>query len=188
MKKNFRSDVIKSRSLMDDSIATKYSDEIIKSILSLPSINSSKSIMLYLDFNHEVKTNNLVLELLKLNKNVIAPITLQKERELLTHKISNLDSDITIGAYGIREPNKATPLVPLDSIDAIIVPAVAYDTNGYRLGYGGGFYDRFLDKLNPNCIKIGVAFELQVFDDVPKEPHDAKLDYIITESRIIKTN
>ncbi len=187
MKKKFRSDVIKSRGLMDAKTSSDYSSVITNSILSLPFIKSCDTIMLYLDFNHEVQTNELVTKLLSLNKNVIAPITLQKERELLTHKISNLDSDITIGAYGIREPNKNTPLVDLDSIDAIIVPAVAYDKDGYRLGYGGGFYDRFLEKLRPDCVKIGAAFELQVFNDVPKEPHDAQLDYIITESRIIKT-
>ena len=188
MKKKFRLDVIKSRSLIDSNLASDYSYQITNFVLDLPCLHSSSNIMIYLDFNHEVQTENLILNLLNLNKNVIAPITIKSEKKLLTHKISNLQSDIVVGAYGIREPNKATPLVPLDSIDAIIVPAVAYDTNGYRLGYGGGFYDRFLDKLNPNCIKIGVAFELQVFDDVPKEPHDAKLDYIITESRIIKTN
>ena len=70
----------------------------------------------------------------------------------------------------------------------VIVPAVAYDKNCYRLGYGGGFYDRFLENLRKDAVTIGIAFDLQIFDEVPKEPHDAQLDYIVTESRILTPN
>ena len=70
----------------------------------------------------------------------------------------------------------------------VIVPAVAYDKNCYRLGYGGGFYDRFLENLREDATTIGIAFDLQIFDEVPKEDHDAQLDYIVTESTILKSH
>ena len=74
------------------------------------------------------------------------------------------------------------------SVLQVIVPAVAYDKNCYRLGYGGGFYDRFLENLRKDAVTIGIAFDLQIFDEVPKEAHDAQLDYIVTESRILTPN
>ncbi len=107
-------------------------------------------------------------------------------RQLIPFKIKNLKEAINIGAYGIREPKKdVCSEVKLKDIDVIIVPAVAYDEDGYRLGYGGGFYDRFLEKLRYDTVTIGIAFDLQIFNSIPKEPHDAQLDYIITETRVI---
>ena len=68
------------------------------------------------------------------------------------------------------------------------MPAVAYSEDCYRLGYGGGYYDRFIERLRYDAVTIGIAFELQIFPEVPKEPHDAQLDYIVTESRILTPN
>ena len=188
MKKKFRNDVINSRNLIDQKTLSHNSLKITEKLLSLPFISSASTFMLYLDFKNEVKTDKLVLDLLNMQKTVAAPITIKSEHKLLPHKISNLESDLTFGAYGIREPLSTTLSIDVKDIDVLIVPAVSYDLDGYRLGYGGGFYDRFIESLNPNCITVGIAFELQVFEDIPKEPHDAKLDYIITEDRIINTS
>ena len=100
-------------------------------------------------------------------------------------KITNLKDGINIGAYGIREPKK-DPYNELnvEDIDILIVPAVAYDKDCYRLGYGGGFYDRFIEHLRDDAITIGIAFDLQVFDSIPKENHDAQLNYVITENNM----
>ena len=104
-------------------------------------------------------------------------------------KITNLEEGLVIGAYGIREPKKdiSNKINPKD-IDIVIVPAVAFDRQCYRLGYGGGFYDRFIKTLRKDCITIGIAFDLQIFDSIPKAPHDAQLDYIITEKRILTSS
>ena len=72
----------------------------------------------------------------------------------------------------------------VEDIDILIVPAVAYDKDCYRLGYGGGFYDRFIEHLRDDAITIGIAFDLQVFDSIPKENHDAQLNYVITENNM----
>ncbi len=188
MKKDFRKKIISLRNCIDSDTVNQNSLIITEKLLATPLLKSINTIMVYLDFNNEVKTDYLVTELLNLEKNVVAPITIIKEKKLLPHKITNLHTDIVVGAYGIREPHKDTLSTGSQSIDVVIVPGVAYDINGYRLGYGGGFYDRFLEKLRPDCIKIGIVFDMQVFDEVPKEIHDAKLDYIITEKRIIDLN
>lgn len=183
MKKDFRKKVIDLRKSKNSDFITKNSQEIIENLLSMECIKKANNIMLYLDFNNEVKTDQLITKLLSLRKTVVAPVTIKDERKLIPYKITNLKNDITIGAYGIREP-KQNPSNELDikDIDVLIVPAVAYDKHGYRLGYGGGFYDRFIENLNDNALTIGIAFELQVFDNIPKEYHDAQLNYIITES------
>lgn len=145
--------------------------------------------MLYLDFNNEVKTDELIVKLLSLGKTVSSPITIKEEKKLIPSQILDLKDGVKIGAYGIREPKpECSPEVEVKDIDVVIVPAVAYDKDCYRLGYGGGFYDRFIERLREDAITVGIAFDLQIFDSVPKEDHDAQLDYIITESQILTPN
>ena len=187
MKKEFRKNVILDRKNKDSEFISKKSAIITEKLLSLDCIKESNNIMLYLDFNNEVKTDELINKLISLRKIVSSPITLKEERKLIPSQITNLQNGIKIGAYGIREPKKDISLeVNIKDIDVVIVPAVAYDKDCYRLGYGGGFYDRFLSKLRHDTITIGIAFDLQIFDSVPKEEHDAQLDYIITETQILK--
>lgn len=185
MKKEFRKNVITDRKKQNLEFISKNSSIITEKVLSMDCIKNAQTIMLYLDFNNEVQTTELVNKLLCLNKVVASPITIMDNRELIPSKITNLNEGISIGAYGIREPKReCSPTVDVKDIDVVIVPAVAYDENCYRLGYGGGFYDRFLQRLRDDAVTIGIAFDLQIFDSVPKEDHDAQLDYIITETRL----
>ena len=121
-----------------------------------------------------------------MRKIVASPITLMDERKLIPSQITDLKNGIQYGAYNIREPKpEYSPVIDVKELDVVIVPAVAYDKDCYRLGYGGGFYDRFLENLREDAITIGIAFDLQIFDEIPKEAHDAQLDYIVTESTIL---
>lgn len=185
MKKEFRKKVISLRKEKDKSFIKHNSDIIAEKLLQLDCIKNSQNIMLYLDFNNEVKTDNLINKLINLGKTVSSPITLKEERKLIPSQITDLENGIQYGAYNIREPKReCSPSIDIKDLDVVIVPAVAYDKNCYRLGYGGGFYDRFLENLREDAITIGIAFDLQIFDEVPKEDHDAQLDYIVTESTI----
>ena len=186
MKKDFRKNVINLRKQQTPDFVSINSNIIIDKLLSLDFIKKSTNIMLYLDFNNEVQTCELIKKLISLRKIISSPITIIENKQLIPYQILDLNRSINIGAYGIREPNKELcPRVNIKDIDVVIVPAVAYDINCYRLGYGGGYYDRFLNNLNPHAITIGIAFDFQVFDTVPKEEHDAQLNYVITESRIL---
>ncbi|MEG1142112.1 MAG: 5-formyltetrahydrofolate cyclo-ligase [Clostridia bacterium] len=186
MKKEFRDKVISTRKNQHYEFISDHSSIIIKKLLSMECIQNSKNIMLYLDFNNEVQTSELVNKLIGLKKIVYSPITITKERKLIPCRITNLEDNIKIGAYGIREPKKdCYPSIDISDIDIVIVPAVAYDKNRYRLGYGGGYYDRFLNNSKNSAITIGIAFDFQIFDEIPKESHDAQLDYIITETTIL---
>ena len=142
MKKDFRKKVIEYRNNKDTDFISTNSQKITEKLLSMNCIKDANTIMLYLDFNNEVKTDQLITKLISLRKTVAAPVTLKNERKLIPFKITNLKDGINIGAYGIREPKK-DPYNELnvEDIDILIVPAVAYDKDCYRLGYGGGFYD-----------------------------------------------
>lgn len=189
MKKEFRKKVISDRNNQSYESLCKNSSIITQKILALDCIKSAKNIMLYLDFNNEVKTDELIVKLLSLGKTVSSPITIKEEKKLIPSQILDLKDGVKIGAYGIREPKpECSPEVEVKDIDVVIVPAVAYDKDCYRLGYGGGFYDRFIERLREDAITVGIAFDLQIFDSVPKEDHDAQLDYIITESQILTPN
>ena len=176
MKKEFRKKVIESRKNKSANFVLSNSNLITEKLLQMEDIRNATNIMLYLNFNNEVQTDNLIKKLLSLKKIVIPT------------QITDLKEGLRIGAYGIREPNEKSPTIDIKALDVVIVPAVAYDIHCYRLGYGGGFYDRFLENLRKDAITIGIAFDFQIFDSIPKETHDAQLDYIVTETRIITPN
>ncbi|MEG0856096.1 MAG: 5-formyltetrahydrofolate cyclo-ligase [Terrisporobacter sp.] len=186
MKKEFRKKVISLRKEKSFDFIKHNSDIITDKLLEMNCVKNAHTIMLYLDFNNEVSTDNLIDKLISQDKIVSSPITLKEERKLIPSQITDLKNGIQYGAYNIREPKpECSPEIPIKKLDLVIVPAVAYDEDCYRLGYGGGFYDRFLENLREDAITIGIAFDLQIFPAVPKESHDAQLDYIVTESRIL---
>lgn len=186
MKKEFRKKVINLRKQQTFDFISKNSSIITEKLIQMDVIKNANNIMLYLDFNNEVQTDELIKKLILLKKIISSPVTIIEDSKLIPHQIIDFENSIKVGAYGIREPkDDASPIVDIKDIDVVIVPSVAYDINCYRLGYGGGFYDRFLNNLRDDAITIGIAFDLQIFEDVPKESHDIQLDYIITESRVI---
>ena len=112
------------------------------------------------------------------------PVCCPESRELTACRIDGFE-ELEMGHYGIREPNEDL-LRPVDGgeIEAILVPAVAFDRRGYRVGYGGGYYDRFLPAA-PQAVKIGVAFAAQIIGEVPVDAHDLPVDRIVTECEVI---
>ncbi|OPJ55235.1 5-formyltetrahydrofolate cyclo-ligase [Alkalithermobacter paradoxus] len=185
MKKEFRKKVLALRKKQNADEITQNSSLIFDNLCSIREFEDSNTVMVYLDFNNEVKTDKIIKHLLSLNKRVLIPITILKTKELIPSQIMDIENETFISTFGIREPKREfIRKVNKNEIDLVIVPGVAFDKNGYRLGYGGGFYDKFLSDLN--CITVGIAFEFQIFDCIPKEDHDIKLDYIVSEKRVIK--
>lgn len=142
--------------------------------------------MVYIDFRNEVETNLIIDDLLTQNKEVCIPISVPKTKEMILSKIINPQKELIKGTYGILEPKEEyIRKVDPDTLDLIIVPGVAFDKDGYRIGYGGGYYDRFLDKLSKATPSIGIAFDLQILHKVPKDFFDHPVDFIVTEKEII---
>ncbi|MGL5711707.1 MAG: 5-formyltetrahydrofolate cyclo-ligase [Paraclostridium sp.] len=187
IKKNLRKKVISLRNNQDAYFICNESERITNILLGMDIFSTSHTIMTYLDFNNEVKTDYMINKLINMNKKVLVPITLKNEKKLLPSQIKDLSKEIEIGTFGIREPrDEFVRITNPKDIDILIVPAIAFDINLYRLGYGGGFYDRFIECLREDALIIGIAFDFQIFKNVPIEPHDAQMDLVVTESRILK--
>lgn len=186
MKKELREKIMNARLEQDEGEFLLKSKAIIDQIKGMEAFRQANTIMMYLDFRKEVKTEELVRCCLQEGKEVAVPVTVVRERQLIPSVIKHYPDDITSGTWGIPEP-KADCLRPVEPelIDLVIVPGVAYDVACNRLGYGGGFYDRFLRRTRQDAIFIAPAFELQILENVYPEAHDYPVHYIITEKRII---
>ena len=102
-------------------------------------------------------------------------------------RVRNLDADLAPGWRGVREPAPAQRRpARVDRVDVFVVPGVGFDRAGARLGYGGGHFDRLLARAGPNATLIGVGFAVQIVDELPLEPHDVRVDYVITEAGVIR--
>lgn len=154
-------------------------------LLTLPEFTASRSVFAYVSFRGEVETLDLLAHCLKKGVAVSVPLTLPAEHRLLAHAITNMNQDLSPGYCSIPEPLPTLPLVDPASIEVAVIPGSVFDTRGGRLGYGGGYYDRFLHSAAPQALRIGLAFDLQVVAAVPLESHDQQLDYLITETRTI---
>jgi 5-formyltetrahydrofolate cyclo-ligase len=113
------------------------------------------------------------------------PRTLTQEKRLEFRRVSRLETDLQLGAFGIWEPKPSCPLVNPDEIDLIIVPGRAFDECCNRLGRGLGYYDRFLKNLPERTLKVALAFEFQIVKRIPTKPNDVPMDVVITERRTL---
>jgi 5-formyltetrahydrofolate cyclo-ligase len=126
-----------------------------------------------------------VLELsLALGVNCALPFFDAEKKTYGAKLLKNLAADIVAGKFGVREPAASCPEIPLGQFDLILVPGVAFDLSGNRLGRGKGFYDRILAEASG--IKCGVCHDFQLLEKIPAEPHDAKVDFILTPARCVR--
>jgi len=152
---------------------------------ALPELRSARSILLFASFRSEVDTRPLMDALLARGAAVALPRVVGP-RLLEARHVTDPDTDLEPGVWGIPEPREGLPAVPPRRIDAVVVPGAAFSVAGARCGYGGGFYDTYLPKLRSGTPRIAVAFEVQVVAELPSEPHDLRVDVIATEARVIR--
>ncbi|HEX9301965.1 MAG TPA: 5-formyltetrahydrofolate cyclo-ligase [Casimicrobiaceae bacterium] len=159
---------------------------IVARIVSLPSFIESQNVLLTLAFRSEWDTGTLVRAALVAGKRVAVPRVDATTRMLELHALADFERDVRPGHLGIPEPLPGCPRVSPATIDWVLVPGVAFDAEGRRLGYGGGYYDRLLPLLPNGTPRVAGAFELQLVDRVPAAPHDLGVDTIVTESRTLR--
>lgn len=183
-----RKQVLQERISLNSSEVTAKSKLIMNKALTLPEYLQADTIMTYLDFRNEVQTGALVAHSLAAGKRVVIPATDIHDHRLLPSRLMNYPGDLQPGNWGILEPKPdcLRPVEPTE-IDLIFVPGVAFALNGHRLGYGGGYYDRFLSRTGPHAVFVGLAFELQVRQQVYPAAHDIPVHYLVTEKRLICT-
>ena len=159
------------------------SREIFQRIIALPAYESTGTLMLYLDIRTEVRTLWFVPSAWEAGKRVAIPYCENGEIELF--ELNQLD-ELSPGVMGVLEPKPelrgdVERKVDPSALDMIIVPGLAFDRQGNRLGYGKGYYDKLLHRVGSSVMKAGVCFECQLFDEVPALPHDVRMDAIVTE-------
>jgi 5-formyltetrahydrofolate cyclo-ligase len=158
---------------------------IQQKLMDLPEFQLAQTVMLFLNFREEVETTALAEATLAGKKKLVLP-RCAPQSILLPIEVRDLIQDIEPGAYGIREPKLTLGVVEPSEIDLIIVPGSGFDLEGNRLGYGGGYYDRFFMLLNPLTPRVALGFQCQVIPQVPVGKYDAKMSMLITENGVYK--
>lgn len=187
MKKALKEELLRKRKALSKSEITEKSAAIKERLFSLNEFKNSKNIMFYVSFNNEVDTINTIKGLLDKNeKKVIVPFVEKNNSILQLSEIKDFN-DLEPKTFGILEPreNKIKNF-DIGKLDLAIVPGIAFDKNGHRIGYGHGYYDGLLGKLNKNTTKIGLCYEFQLIDKIAEEKHDVPMDAIITEKRVLR--
>ncbi|MDP4177472.1 MAG: 5-formyltetrahydrofolate cyclo-ligase [Bacillota bacterium] len=156
-----------------------YDEAIFNKIILLEQYKNSKIIFIYVSFDKEVDTFRIINHALENNKTICVPKVISKSEGMKAVKIESIN-ELTAGKYGILEPKESNNIINADKIDLIISPGVAFDSSGYRVGYGGGFYDRFLSNVNDNVPVIAMSYDFQFIDKVPREDFDKPVDFVVT--------
>jgi len=185
-KQEIRNDIAKILGkLSDKEIATK-TKQIEDRLFDFANFLEAKIVLLYVNNKTEVKSSNIIKKCFDFNKIVILPAFDIKKYKMELMKVDDLDNDLIAGQRGILEPDiNRCKNVPVDCIDLAIIPGVAFDEKGGRIGSGEGYYDRFIPKLSITTRKVALALEYQIIRQVPVESHDKYVDIIITEERVI---
>jgi 5-formyltetrahydrofolate cyclo-ligase len=149
-------------------------------------VNGAEHLFIYVNFRSEVKTMNLIIQLIAAGKTISVPLTLLEKGRIEAIRLTDPDSQLIPGCYGILEPSPAlrtAAVIDPATLDTVLVPGSVFDPQGGRLGYGGGFYDRFLTESAPQAYRMGLAFNQQMVNGVPMEPHDQYMDSVLTEQQ-----
>ena len=184
MKSSIRRIMLKKRSELTKEYIHSASSSITKRFFSLDIVNSSKKIAFYLPKDNEVDTTGMIKRCLFEKKEVFVPVIVSLKldsNQLVMSKLNTLDN-LEKGLFGVNVP-KVKQFVE-DSPNIVVVPGVAFGLCMHRIGFGKGYYDRYLKTVN-NAIKIGLCYSFQLLEHLPRHSHDVKMDLIITESEII---
>lgn len=181
-----RKEILKKRDSLSVDEAESKSLAIKNALFDLKEYKDAKNVMLFVSFRSEVLTYSMIREALADGKNISLPLVEKPHFKLRTYFIKDFNTDLEVGAYDILEPKVGRcRRAKKDEIDIVILPGSAFTKKGDRLGYGAGYYDRFLDGLPETTKKIALSFDLQIVDDLPVDENDVSMDMIITESRVI---
>lgn len=170
------------RRALTDAEVTEMSCQIKEKLFSLKCVKEAKNVCIFLSAFKEPDTMPIAEKLWKQKCRIIAPVSDTETNTLSLSYIDNIQS-LHKGTYGILEPSIFKNAVK-DNIDIILVPGLAFDREGGRMGFGKGYYDRLLENIR--AVKIGLCYDFQLFSSIPKDKHDVPMNYIITEKEIIK--
>lgn len=188
VKASVRKIILAKRAGITKIFVNKTSKKIYQRLIKTKEYNNAKTIMFYVSKDNEVETRPMIENAMKNGKNISVPKTDRINHKLHPVMIKKLDTDLRLGHFGLHEPEfDIKKIVPINKINLIITPGIAFDRNGNRLGWGKGYYDIFLEgaKAIP---KIGLAYDFQIVPELPRDKHDIPVDMVITEKTTIKVH
>ena len=185
-KQDIRKIIKRKRQELNKDIKQELDKRVIDNFFNSEYIKDSNIIFIYVGMDSEINTINIINKLLDMGKRVAVPKVLSQNKEMVSLEIKSILDLNESGSFGILEPDISKKDVG-NEIDLIIVPGLAFDKRGYRIGYGGGFYDKFLEKHN-KIKRISLCYNFQIIENVRNEEFDKRVDTIITEDEIIKIN
>ncbi|MGL4848689.1 MAG: 5-formyltetrahydrofolate cyclo-ligase [Clostridium sp.] len=180
-KAELRKSMLYKRNLISAEEKSVFDERIIEAFLNLENYKKANNICIYVNYGSEINTKKIIEKALDEEKSVFVP-RIKKNREMEFIKIDSIE-ELEKNKIGILEPKKEFT-EKVEKIELLVLPGLAFDLNGGRIGYGGGYYDRYLD--NKDILKIALSYELQILNEIPMEEHDIKYDYLITEKRIVR--
>ncbi|MCE9560652.1 MAG: 5-formyltetrahydrofolate cyclo-ligase [Planctomycetes bacterium] len=175
-------------------VAQKNKDEVSRLICdkftALPAYADAKTVMWYVDAGSEVRTRHTLPQALTHRKRVVVPWCIVETNTLELFLLEDM-SELVEGAYKILEPNAElrllpTKLIQAEELDLVMVPGTAFDPHGGRMGQGKGYYDRLLANARRDAQLVGMAFDCQIFDEIPVSSHDVYMDLVLTENRTLR--
>lgn len=170
--------------------AQENKDELSRIIcdkfVGLPQYAAAKTVMYYVDVRSEVRTRHALPAALESGKRIVVPYCVEDILELFL--LEDMD-ELSIGMYKILEPKPELRGLPekrvdIEELDLVMVPGVAFDRRGARMGHGKGYYDKLLENARPDAPLVALAFECQLFPEIPMQPHDIFMDLVITEANV----
>ncbi|MFH1776008.1 MAG: 5-formyltetrahydrofolate cyclo-ligase [Candidatus Omnitrophota bacterium] len=180
-KAELRREILDRLRFQKEETRLKKSKQIKQSLFLQREFQDAKTVMFYIAKSDEVETKDLIKEAIKMGKKVVVPVTDIDKREIVGSILHDFENELEIGPFNVMQPKKENIRpVSIEDIDLVVVPAVAFDQHGNRLGRGLGCFDRFLAKLNKKTFKIGIAFDFQLKDKIPVSCHDIPVTKVIT--------
>jgi len=186
-KNSLRQEVLAKRDAISQATRQAYTVDLLVNISSLPEWKKANTVLLYLGIKTEFDPTPLVEAALSMEKTVVLPRILKAENRLEIRQIQSLDQDLVSGVWGLREPDPySCPEIEPAKLDFVLVPGVAFDLQGNRMGYGAGFYDRLLSDQRLVAPRISAFFSEQLVDQVPHEAHDLPVDIMVMPRQILR--
>lgn len=185
MKQSIKQQIFEKRNSLSKEEIKEKSNKIKNNLFSLKEFEKAKNIMFYVSTNTEADTQEIIEELLKKKeKTIIVPYVIKDDLKLHVSELKDFN-ELVPKTFEILEPKEpyAREFNP-DKLDLVIVPGIVFDKKGHRIGYGYGYYDRFLKTIRKETVKIGLAFDFQLIEDIPEEKHDVPMDIVVTDEEV----
>jgi 5-formyltetrahydrofolate cyclo-ligase len=180
-KKALRARIRAERDALPPAERTRRSREIARRLFGLPGFQNARTVMVFSSFGSEVDTGPIIERLAAEGRRVALP---RVEGRQMVAVIYRPGDPLSRASFGAMEPTDGGAVEPA-AVDVIVTPGLAFDRRGYRLGYGAGFYDRFLHRTRRDALRVGICFALQMVAEVPSGPMDRPVHVIVTDEEVI---